>query len=104
MQAARLDAALAKLFRYNDGVRTLGAELNARHERGELVARKATDGMIDYSRARFNRMSGSEQAAYMRRLESRRYYWIECRDGTGTQIPKLAFDAMALPLAAGSLA
>lgn len=101
--AARLDASLAKLFRYDDGVRSLGADLDARHARGELVSKKATDGMIDYSRTRFNRMDGREQAAYEARLKAKRYYWLETADGTGRAVPKLAFDACTLPLSAKSL-
>ncbi len=100
---ARFNSAMDKLFRYKDGVRSLRAEIEARHERGELVDKNASDGMIDYSRTRFNRMDGREQADYMKRLEAKRYYWINDRDGAGSAIPKLAFDACTLPLSPRSL-
>lgn len=103
MVAARLETCLAKLFRYDDGVRSLGAEIEARAGRGEIFAKKATDGMIDYSRTKFNRMNGREQAAYEARLKAKRYYWLECSDGTGMSVPKTVFDAIALPLADRSL-
>ena len=105
MAAARLDAALAKRFRYDDGIRTMGEDLAARHARGELVAKKVGDGMIDYSRRRFNAMaSAKEQRDYMARLESRRHYYVECTDGVGRSVPKLIYDAIALPVAKNSLA
>lgn len=98
MNAARLDACLGKLFRYDDGVRSLGSEIEARAARGELVAKKETDGMIDWSRTKFNRMDGREQAAYEARLRAKRYYWLESADGTGMPVPKTVFDVIALPL------
>lgn len=103
MQAARLDAALAKRFRYNDGIRTVAEDLTARHARGELVAKKTGDGMIDYNRRKFNAMNGREQAAYEARLKARRYYYVESSDGFGRQVAKLIYDALALPVAEGSL-
>lgn len=104
MHAARLDAALAKRFRYDDGIRTMGEDLAARHARGELIAKKVGNGMIDYSRRRFNAMTAKEQTAYMARLESRRHYYVECSDGFGRPVPKLIYDAIALPVAKNSVA
>lgn len=100
---ARLQAALNKRFRYSDGIRTLGADIEARHARGELTGKKAHNGMMNYRRTRFNRMDGRQQADYMRRLEAQRLYFVECADGIGRPVPKIVFDALALPVAPGSL-
>lgn len=103
MQAARLETALAKRLRYSDGVRTLGEDLQRRFDAGQLVAKKASDGAIDYDRRKFNRMTGKEQSAYEARLAAKRYYWAEDSDGIGHAIPKTIFDVLTLPLAASSL-
>lgn len=48
------------------------------------------DGMCDYSRSRFNRMtSNAEQDAYMKRLRAKRYYAVG-----DISVPKLIFDAV----------
>ena len=104
MQAARLDACLAKRFRYDDGICTMGEDLAARHARGELVAKKVGDGMIDYSRGHFNGLpSDKAQKEYMARLKAKRHYYVECVDGFGRGIPKTVYDAIALPVASGSI-
>lgn len=103
MAAARLDACLAKQFRFSDGIRTLGANLEALFAAGKLVSRKATDGAIDWNRRKFNSMNHKEQAAYEKRLSEKRYYWIEDTEGVGHSVPKTVFDAIALPLHEKSL-
>lgn len=97
MQAARVETALSKQFRYSDGIRSLGDNIRAQVASGQAVAKSATDGMIDYKRSTFNRMNQKEQAAYIARLESKRLYWIDFADGTSSAIPKLVFDVLALP-------
>lgn len=97
----RIDAALAKLARYNGVVRSLGEELEAAFARGELVTRNESDGMIDYNRRRFNGMNHHEQAAYIKRLEAKRYYWANYSDNTGTMIPKIVYEAMTIPIKTG---
>ncbi|TJW14413.1 MAG: hypothetical protein E5W82_10580 [Mesorhizobium sp.] len=82
----------------------MGADLEARFARGELVSKKASNGMIAYNRQTFNRMNNNEQAAYMRRLEAKRYYWLEDAEGTGHAVAKVIFDAANLPLALHSIA
>jgi hypothetical protein len=79
-----VNAALDKLFRFSDGeVRSTRAFIEGSHS----IVKAESDGMIDYSRTRFNRMDGREQAAYMARLKAKRYYWIN-----GTGVPKIVFD------------
>lgn len=98
MAKARTEAALAKRFRYSDGIRTLGEDLQQRFDRGELVAKQETDSMIEWSRTRFNRMNGREQAEYEARLKSKRLYWLQDRDGFGHAVPKLVFDVAQLEI------
>ena len=86
MQLGRLNAALDRQHRFADGVRTLRAEL----ERAQVLEKSETDGMVDWSRTRFNRMDGREQAAYEARLKARRYYYIN-----NVQVPKIVYDAAA---------
>lgn len=86
MQLGRLNAALDRQYRFADGVRTLRAEL----ERAQVLEKSETDGMVDWSRTRFNRMDGREQAAYEARLKARRYYYIN-----NVQVPKIVYDAAA---------
>ena len=98
MAKARTEAALAKRFRYPDGVRTLGENLQRLFERGELVAKQETDAMIEWNRTRFNRMNGREQADYEARLKAKRLYWLQDRDGCGHAVPKLVFDVAQLEI------
>lgn len=85
MQLGRLNAALDKLYRFEDGVRTLRAQL----ERAPTLEKSEGDGMIDWSRTRFNRMDGREQVEYERRLRAKRYYYLN-----GMQVPKIVHDAV----------
>lgn len=51
--------------------------------------KEVIDGMIDYSRSRFNRLNGFDQKRYMDRLKSKRYYVVD-----GMIVPKTIFDAI----------
>ena len=84
MQLGRLNAALDKRWRFGDKIRTLRERvLGLRGEKREW------DGMCDYNRLKFNRMSGKEQVAYEARLKARRYYTVD-----GFQVPKIVYDAV----------
>jgi hypothetical protein len=85
--AARLAAALDKPYRFEDGVRPLRDELARRKADGRLNP-ETGDGMIDWSRTKFNRMDGKQQAAYEAALKARKYYYLG-----GLQVPKIVFDA-----------
>ena len=93
MQIGRLNKALAKLYRIGGGeIVTLRTIV----ERADGVKRE-WDGMCDWSRSKFNRMTGKEQAAYEAMLKARRYYGID-----GMIVPKIVYDAceaQALPVA-----
>lgn len=86
MQLGRLNAALDKLYRFSDGVRSLRAEF----DRAPAIEKSEGDGMIDWSRTKFNRMDYREQAAYEARLKAKRYYYVN-----SLQVPKIVFDALA---------
>jgi hypothetical protein len=92
MQIGRLNKALAKLYRIESGeVVTLRTYV----ERADGIKRE-WDGMCDWSRSKFNRMTGKEQAAYEAMLKARRYYVID-----GMIVPKIVYDAcevQALPV------
>lgn len=45
------------------------------------------DGMIDYSRTRFNRMNNREQSAYIAALKAKTYYMVR-----GVIVPKLVYE------------
>jgi hypothetical protein len=84
MQLGRLNKALDKQYHTANGIETMR----------EMVARlapvkKETDGMIDYSRHRFNQMNGDEQRRYMARLEAKRYYWLD-----NVAVPKIVWDCV----------
>lgn len=96
MQAGRLRKALNRQFRFSDGVMTLGEKLAKEHAAGGLT-KSESDSMIDYNRRRFNAMNIDQQVAYIRKLESRRRYWVNRPDGSGWEIPKIVFDAMQCP-------
>lgn len=93
MQAGRLRDALAKPYRGSSGIQTLGDHIV--RLTGE---KRVTDGMADYSRARFNRMNERDQTAYLKRLEAKRVYLLaEPHPEHGTvwfQVPKIVFDAV----------
>lgn len=89
MQLGRLNAALDKLYRYSDGVRTLRANIERLAAIGKLE-KAEYDGTVDWNRRRFNRMNAAEQRAYEARLKAKRYYTIN-----GHHVPKIVYDALA---------
>jgi hypothetical protein len=95
MQIGRVNAALDKRFNFSEfGVATLRAFIEAHAP----VARKFIgDHSFEYSRTRFNRMNGAEQAAYEKRL-ARASYNFQFKDGISIGIPKIVFDVLNIPL------
>lgn len=84
MQLGRLNKSLAKLARYDGEVRSL------RDHVATLKGVKTEfDGMVDWSRTRFNRMNGAQQAAYEASLRARRYFAVD-----GWTVPKIVYDAV----------
>ena len=88
MQVGRLNKALDTLVRID------GVVMSWRDYALTTVRKRETDGMADYSRTRFNRMNGREQAAYMARLEAKRVYILEDAEGFGRAVSKVIFDAV----------
>lgn len=83
---ARTEAQLAKLIRidgvvmsYRDYVQSLPP----------IPPKEIHDGMISWSRTRFNRMDGRQQEAYEKRLRAKRVYVLG-----GIEVPKLVFDVV----------
>ena len=92
MQLGRLETALAKQFRTDRGIQTLEAIILT--ELPANPAKEITDGMIDWNRRHSNRLDGRQQAAYMARLEAKRYYVLKYDDMMGLHVPKIVFDAV----------
>ena len=88
MQVGRLNAALDKRVRIDGEVMTW------RDYALTTSSKRESDGMADYSRTRFNRMNGREQAAYMARLEAKRVFILVDAEGFGRAVPKVIFDAV----------
>lgn len=89
IQAGRLNAALDRQYRFDGTVRTLRAHIEHMATSGPLEFSEG-DGMIDYSRTRFNRMeSNRDQDAYIARLKAKTYYYVN-----GWVVPKLVYDAL----------
>ena len=84
MQLGRLNVALDKRYRFDEDVRTLREHIATL--KGE---KREWDGMCDWSRTRFNRMSGDEQRRYEARLKARRYYTID-----GFTVPNIVWDVV----------
>ena len=80
---ARLKAALSRVYMHNGRAMSLQAILEGR---GALVTGEC-DGMIDYSRTKFNRLCGREQEAYMTALKARRHYFVN-----DIKVPKIVHD------------
>jgi hypothetical protein len=80
---ARLKAALSRTYMHNGRAMSLQAILQGR---GALVTGEC-DGMIDYSRTKFNRLCGREQEAYMAALKARRHYFVN-----DIKVPKIVHD------------
>lgn len=85
MQLGRLNASLDRVYRFETGTHTLREHL----ERAPTREKTESDGMIDWSRTRFNRMDARQQADYERRLKAKRYYFVD-----GIAVPKIVFDAV----------
>lgn len=86
MQLGRLNAQLDKQYHFSSiGVAPMRQWIEAQTS----ITKSETDGMMDYSRTRFNRMDNREQAEYMARLKSRRHYFIN-----NVKVPKIVFDAV----------
>lgn len=89
LQQGRLHAALAKHYRYDGTVKTLRQHIEGLAAAGPLDLSEG-DGMIDYSRTHFNRLSSvKEQDAYIARLRAKRYFYVN-----DWVIPKLVYDAI----------
>ncbi|WP_018237790.1 hypothetical protein [Ensifer sp. BR816] len=89
MQAGRLNAALDRQYRFDGVVRSLRSHIEALAAAGRLELTEG-DGMIDYSRARFNRLGSHRgQDAYVARLRAKRYFYVN-----GWAAPKLVYDAI----------
>jgi hypothetical protein len=93
MAAARLNATLDKLSRRNGIVKTLRQHIADDAAAGPLETSEG-NGLIDYSRTKFNRMGYREQAAYMAALQAKRYFYVN-----GWQVPKIVHDAVRASLA-----
>lgn len=89
MQRGRLKAALDKQYRYNSVVKSLRDHIETLAGESFLELSES-DGMIDYSRTHFNRLSSQkDQDAYIARLKVKRYFYVN-----GWVIPKLVHDAI----------
>ena len=88
-QLGRLNAALDTRVRIDGTVTTWRAFIAA-----EVVSKRESDGMADYSRTRVNRMNGREQDAYMARLKAKRVFILSDAEGYGRAVPKLIYDAV----------
>ena len=81
---ARLQNELNKQYRFSDGsVLTMGQWI----KKNSSLVTEESDGMIDYSRTKFNRMNYHEQAKYINNLKNKRYYWVN-----NIKISKLIYD------------
>lgn len=84
MALGRLNKALAKQYRFDGVIKTLGEHI------ATLEGNKSEgNGMIDYNRTRFNRMNNADQRAYIQGLEERRYYYVD-----GWTVPKIVWDCI----------
>lgn len=91
--AARLNAALNKPYRFSHGIDTLGAMI----ERGAFA--RAEIGQVPsvvWNRRKFNRMDAREQADYQRKLDTMkpeyRLFNAGCPHGSWITVPKMIFD------------
>lgn len=89
LQSGRLKVALDRHYRFEGVVKTLRSHIEHWAASGPLELSES-DGMIDYSRTRFNRMgSWREQDAYIASLTAKRYFYVD-----GWVVPKLVYDAI----------
>ena len=82
-QDARLLAALNKQYNYRGAVMTMRRII----EQTQPMVASITNGMMDYSRNKFNNMYQREQDAYIARLKARRLYFVN-----DVKVPKLVYD------------
>lgn len=82
-QDARLLAALNKLYNHQGQTMTMRQII----EKTAPMVTSISDGMIDYSRRKFNNMYQREQDAYIAGLKARRHYWVN-----DVKVPKLVHD------------
>ena len=85
MAAGRLKKALDKRYRFEDGAATLREWLESQ---AELVKTEG-DGMVRFSRSKYNRMDGREQDAYEAALREERHYYVN-----DVEVPKIVYDAV----------
>ena len=91
--AARLNAALDKQYRFSHGVDTFRRMIEAgrysHSEAGEIPR-------VQYNRRKFNRMDHRQQEDYMRKCNETkteyRLYRADCPHGTYTAVPKMVFE------------
>jgi hypothetical protein len=91
--AARLNAALDKKYRFDDGVSTLRNRIAAgRYSRAEVGQRPS----VQWDRRKFNRMDSRQQAEYQRKLDTMKTIYClfnaDCPHGSWTEVPKMVFD------------
>ena len=91
--AARLNAALNKPYRFSHGIDTLGAMIErgafARAEIGQVPS-------VAWNRRKFNRMDARQQADYQRKLDTLkpeyRLFNAGCPHGSWITVPKMIFE------------
>ncbi len=91
--AARLNAALDKQYRFSHGVDTLRGMIAAgRFSRAEIGETPS----VQWNRRKFNRMNHAEQAEYQRKLNTMkteyRLYNAGCPHESWVTVPKMVFD------------
>lgn len=91
--AARLNAALDKQYRFSHGVDTLRRLIEAgRFSHSEL----GETPRAQYNRRKFNGMDHRQQAEYMRKCNEMkpeyRLYNADCPHGSYTVVPKMVFE------------
>jgi hypothetical protein len=101
--AARLDAALDKPYRFSFGIATFRQAAEAgRFSHCEASTKPA----VEWNRRKFNRMDARQQAEYQRKLDtlvpSYQLYIAGCHHDSYVECPKMVFDwfkARGLPCA-----
>jgi len=83
-QAGRINAQLDKLWNIRGKAMSMRQFIEENKNDLQLTE---TDGMIDYSRTKFNRMDYKEQEKYMSMLKGRKYYFIN-----DIKVAKLVYD------------
>lgn len=92
MPRGRLMKALDKRYNTRDGERTLREYIESGGFTGTDVSEVP---VVQYDRAKCNRMDSREQAEYDKRLEEKKTeYRVTRDDDTSFQIPKIVFDAI----------